>query len=452
MRVFLCAFCLVMTLSSHAFAKVLDIQEFVTEKGIKVWLVPDQSIPVIALSFAFETGTERNPPAKQGLARLLSNTLDEGAGDINAKNFQARLRDHAIDFSFEAGRDVFSGNLRTLSRHKEEAFKLLKLAVTAPRFEAEAIERMRAANLSSIKSNIGDADWIASRLLFDRIYKGHPYALNSGGTLASMKALTAGDLKGEWKRIATRDRLYVGITGEVTIEEAKKIVDDTFGTLPEKSTEKPLEKATMPQVGKPVFYAKDMPQTVLWMAWDGISVSDPDYYAGVVADYIFGGGGFSSRLMAEIREKRGLTYGIQSDLVNNDYADRYVVMASLQPANVAPTIEAVNKIADEMKSKDVSPDELTAAKEYLTGSLPLGLSSSARIASTLVSLQLNRRPVTALDDYRAKIEAVTPADIRRVTARLLNGQPQVVLVGAKPDGLELETLTSIPNAETVTKQ
>jgi zinc protease len=320
------------------------------------------------------------------------------------------------------------------------------------RFDAEAIERMRAANLSSIKSNMGDPDWIASRLLFDRIYKGHTYALNSGGTLASMKTLTVADLKAEWKRIATRDRLFVGITGDVTPEEAKKIIDDTFGALPEKSTDKPLDKAEMPEAGKPVFYAKDMPQTVLWMAWNGISVTDPDYYAAVVADYVFGGGGFSSRLMTEIREKRGLTYGIQSDLVNNDYADRYVVMASLQPENVEQAIGAVNTIANDMKNQDVSADELAAAKEYLAGSLPLGLSSSARIAATLANLQLNRRPVTALDDYRAKIEAVTPADIRRVASRILAGTPVIVLVGAKPEALDVETVTSIPNAEAVTKK
>lgn len=451
MRTLLLAFMLLLAAVSTASAKVLDIREFTTEKGIKVWLVPDTSMPVIAMSFAFETGVERNAPAKQGLSRLLSNTLDEGAGEINAKDFQSRLRDNAIDLSFDAGRDVFSGNFRTLVRHKDEALNLLKLAVSKPRFDAEAVERMRAANLSSIKSNLGDADWIASRLIFSRIYAGHPYALNSGGTLASMKAITAADLKAEWKRIATRDRLYIGITGALTQEEASKMVDDVFGALPEKTDEKPLEKAAMPAGGKPVFYAKDMPQTILWMAWDGLSVNDPDYYTAVVADYIYGGGGFSSRLMAEIREKRGLTYGIQSDLVNNDYADRYVVMASLQPENVAPAMEAVKSIAADMMNGDVSADELAAAKEYLVGSLPLGLSSSSRIAGTLTKLQLNRRPVTALDDYRAKIEAVTPADIRRVAARLFKGEPVTVLVGAKPEGMDLETVTTIPNAETVTK-
>jgi zinc protease len=134
MRFFGLALLVLVLAAQPAFAKVLDIQELVTDKGIKVWLAPDKTMPVIALTFAFETGTEANPPPKQGLARLLSNTLDEGAGDINAKDFQARLRDRAIDFSFDTGRDVFSGNLRTLTRHKDEAFKLLKLAVTSPAF------------------------------------------------------------------------------------------------------------------------------------------------------------------------------------------------------------------------------------------------------------------------------------------------------------------------------
>ncbi|MBU6235435.1 MAG: insulinase family protein, partial [Alphaproteobacteria bacterium] len=411
-------------------AKILDIQELKTPNGTTVWLVEDHTLPVISLSFAFRAGVEGNPPEKQGLAQLLSNTLDEGAGNIPSQEFQGTLRDRAISLAFDTSRDEFSGDVRTLVRHKDKAFELLKLALAKPRFDAEPVERMRKANLSRIRSNLGDADWIASRILYSRIYAGHPYGLNSGGTLESMQKLTAGDLRAEWKRLAGRDRLVVGITGDITRDEAVKLVDDVFAGVPEKAAPQKIEKAPMPVAGKPVFYAKDMPQTILTMAWDGLSVHDPDYYASVVMDYIFGGGGFTSRLMAEVREKRGLTYGISSGAMHNDYADRYTVSGSMQPQNVAETLKLVKEIAANMGKQDVSADELKAAKEYLVGSLPLTFSSTLRIAGTLVNLQLNNRPATALDDYRAKIEAVTPADIRRVAARIFAAEPVVVMVGA----------------------
>lgn len=447
MKRFILALFLLLLLPVTAYARVLDIQELTTPLGIKVWLVPDNSLPVLALGFAFRDGAAGAPAAKQGVTQLLSNTLDEGAGDIKSKEFQAALRDNAIDLAFSSDRDNFSGALRTLDTHKEQALKLLKAALLSPRFDAEAVDRMRAANISRIKSSMGESDWIASRLLYDAIYKGHPYARNTGGSLATMARLNAADLRAERKRLFARDRLVVGITGDLTKEAAAKLVDDVFGTLPAKVDAKPLVQSEMPAAGKPVFYLKDMPQTTLSMAWPGIGPQDADYYAMQVMNYIFGGGSFSSRLMTEIREKRGLTYGIYSSPLNLDYAYRLTVSGSMLPKNVKPTIDMVNAIAKSMKDTDVTADDLRGAKDYLIGSMPLGLSSSSRIAGTLVSLQLNDRPITSLDDYRAKIEAVTPADIRRVAARVFGSAPIVVLVGAKPDGVDVNTVTTIPDAE-----
>lgn len=446
------AFCLLLTVSARANDRILDIQSFKTDKGINVWLVEDHSLPVIAMAFAFGAGAEQADSQTQGLAQLLSNTLDEGAGDITAKDFQASLRDHAIDLSFRSGRDEFSGTVRTLVRHKDKAFSLLKLALEKPRFDPEAVERMRKANLSRIRSSMGDADWIASRLMYDAIYKGHPYGLNSGGTMATMQAFKPSDLRAEWKRIAARERLFVGLAGDITVEEAKSRIDEIFGFLPASAPLKPVAEAVMPKAGKPVYFSKEMPQTIISLAWNGIGVNDPDYYAATVMDYIFGGGGFTSRLMTEIREKRGLTYGISSDLMNNDHGNRYVVSASMQPQNVATAIGLVKTIADNLKTIDVTADELSAAKHYLVGSLPLSLSSSARIAGTLAGLQLDNRPVTALDDYRAKIEAVTPADIKRVASRIFAQDPVIVMVGGAPDGMDFETVTRIPNTEKPEKQ
>jgi zinc protease len=319
--------------------------------------------------------------------------------------------------------------------------------LTKPRFDAEAVARMRAANISRIKQSIGDADWISTRLLYDAVYKGHPYALNAGGTIASMQALTADDLRAEWARIAAVDTLVVSMTGDVKKEDAIKIVDDVFGALPARVGDVVLQKAEMPESGKPLFYAYDMPQSVLSMAWDGVGVNDPDYYAATVMNYIFGGGGFSSRLMDEVREKRGLTYGISSQMLNDVYADRYVVSASMQPQNVKGTIEAVKSIAQGLIDAPINADELQAAKDYLVGSLPVSLSSSMRIANALTVLQLADRSPNFFDAYNAKIQSVTQADIARVAKRVFSKPPIIVMVGAKPAAMDFETIVTLPNTE-----
>ena len=306
---------------------------------------------------------------------------------------------------------------------------------------------MKDANLSRILGGLGDSAWIAARLLYDRIFTGHAYALNTGGTLASMKSFTPADLKAARARHFSRDNIVIGIAGDLTKEQASAIVDDIFGALPDTAKRPELTRSQMPPATKPVFYAKQMPQTELSMAWLGIPNDDPDHYAGQVMDYIFGGGGFSSLLMNEVREKGGLTYGIYSSMMNLDYADRFVVQASMLPKNVQPTIDTVKKIANNLKAADIDTGTLQAAKDYLTGSMPLHFGSTDDISGALTGLQLNNRPVTALDDFRAKINAVTTADIKRVANRIFANDPVLVLVGAKPEGMDVETVTVLPNAE-----
>ncbi|HEY8963706.1 MAG TPA: pitrilysin family protein [Alphaproteobacteria bacterium] len=448
-KIFVLLFALLVPFAAQA--KILDIKEVTSPGGLKVWLVEDHSLAVVALTFAFRTGAAIDTPDKQGVTQLLSNTLDEGFGDMPSKDFQGALRDNAIDLSFSFSRDQFYGQMRTLTRHLPEAEKLMKGAIMGPRFDTEAVDRMRAANIARIKSNLSDSDWIAARILNDLMYQGHPYAMNTGGTVETLTTLNAADLRMTRANHFVRERLVIGMTGDITPEQAGQMADMLFGGLPQKADVPLIPDQIMPQAGQAVYYAQDIPQTSLSVAWPGISVHDPDYYASVVMNYIFGGGGFSSRLMAEIREKRGLTYGIYSSAYNLDHADRLVVSASLLPGNVVKTLDLIGEVADAMKTTPVDAGTLKAAQDYLTGSLPLQFSSTQRTAGALVELQLNDRPITALDDYAAKILAVTPADIQRVAERIFAVNPIVVAVGAKPEGLTMLEWTSIPNAETVSK-
>ena len=263
MRVLIALFVLFIAAPAHAEKPLLDIQRVVSDSGIEAWLVEDHSVPVIAMRFAFaDAGSKQNSVDQQGLAQLMSNTLDEGAGELDATKFQKALADHSISLSFSSGRDDFGGSVKTLSKYQDKAFELLKLALTEPRFDEDAVRRMRAANQSRIRSSLSDPEWIAARFLNDVAYAGHPYALNSGGTLSSLEAITAEDLRNYHSAVIGRNNVRVAVAGDMTADDLKAVLDDVFSNLPEVSLETPTRTDVQNQ-GEIVLFEKDIPQQSL---------------------------------------------------------------------------------------------------------------------------------------------------------------------------------------------
>ena len=429
--------------------KVLDIQEVTSPGGIKAWLVEDSSLPIISLRFSFKgAGAIRDGQEKQGIARLLSNTMDEGAGDLTSQEFQKMLSDYSISLSFNSGRDNFGGKIKTLSRNKEKAFELLTLALTQPRFDEEPVNRMRQANLSRIRSSMGNPDWISARLFNDIAFQGHPYALNSGGTLTTLQAITTDDLRQYVKDWLTKDRLMIGVTGDISAKELRTVLDRIFGQLPSSGKTKETKQHTIQNSGTNFFYEKDIPQTILSMALPSFDKNDPDYYALRVMNYIFGGGGFGSRLMEEAREKRGLTYGIYSGLIAQDYLDAFTVSTSTKNESAQEMINIIKQEMNKIISQEVSKAELQDAQSYITGSMPLSLTSTGAVSSILLGLQLDDRPIDYLDHFIDRINAVTTKDIQRVAERALNPEKMTTIMVGKPENFQnLKKIETIPNVE-----
>ena len=293
--------------------RILNIED--TGQGF--WHVEDHTLPIITIHFAFYgAGAVNDPEGKDGLAQLLSNTLDEGAGNRDAKAFQDALQNHAIELTFTSGRDHFTGKLKTLKRHAPLAFELLKDALMSPRFDEEAVNRMRLANIMRIKSSVSRPEWQASRLMNDVLFNGHPYAKNSGGTLSGLTSITVQDLRNYKDGFFTSDRLKIATAGDITSEEMTVHIKEIFGDLPQGSNAI-AEIETVPYPAGPVkaAFASNSPQSVVQMVWPALKKNDPDFHAYKVLNHLLGGGGFSSFLMEEIREKQGLTYGIQSQPV-----------------------------------------------------------------------------------------------------------------------------------------
>ncbi len=450
MRKFLLIICMLIAPAQvFAAGKLLDIQQVTSPGGIKAWLVEDHTVPVIAVDFAFTgAGSVLDPDDKQGLARMLSNTMDEGAGELESQVFQKELQDLSIGLSFGADRDDFSGSVKTTTLNSKRAFELLALALTKPRFDAEPVERMRASNLSRLRSSLSDPDWIAARLLNDTAFAGHPYARNSGGTLTSLANITPDDLRAFHKNYLGKNNLVVSVAGDMTKEQLAKLLDDVFGQLPEVKFPAPPAMLEQQNENTVTVFKKDIPQTIIEVLQPGIDRKDPDYQIAQVMNFILGSSGFGSRLTEEIREKRGLTYGIYSSYMDMKYFDGLDVSTSTENKNAGEILTMVKAEWKKMKDAPVSETELKDAQTYLTGSIPLALTSTDSIAGLLLSLQVDGMPVDYLEQRDKAIRAATVADVQRVAKRILDENKFTAILVGMPEGVkDFKTVDKIPNAE-----
>ena len=414
-------------------ARAVEVQRVVSPMGIEAWLVENDSVPVISLEFAFRGGVELDPDGKEGQANLVSILLDEGAGDLDSATFQTRLSNAAISLSFDAAVDGFYGSLKTVTANADEAFELLELALTEPRFDADAVERMRAAVLADIRRRVSNPGWLGRRAFYEMAFGGHPYGRPSRGTAQTVTGLTAEDLRGFVAERFNRANLLVGVSGDVTAEELGPLLDRIFGDLPEgRPSPSPADVAPA-ALGERLLVRRDGPQSSMMLSQPGISRTDPDFYTAYVVNHILGGGGFTSRLTDEVRERRGLTYGISSFLVNFDHADLLMVSSSLSNANVSPALELIREEWRRLARDGVTAEELDEAKTFLTGSFPLRFTSTDRIASILLGMQIEDLGIDFLDRRNAEVEAVTLANANRVAARLYDVDALTVVVVGAPD-------------------
>lgn len=429
--------------------RVLDIQEVTSPGGITAWLVEDHTLPIIAVQFAFMgAGAALDPAEKQGLTLMVSNTMDEGAGEYDSATFQKLLTDNNISLSFSAGRDDFGGSLKFLTADKELAFKLLRLALNEPRFDEAPVARMRAANMTRIRSSLSDPEWKAARLLNDIAYADHPYALNTGGTLSTLAAITEDDLRAFATSRLGQDNLRIGIMGDITADELKAVMDDVFGRLPENALIEKVSDTKIQNGGETVLFEQDIPQTIINMMQQGIERLHPDYYTGITMNFILGGSGFGSRLTEEIREKRGLTYGISTYFNDLQHVQGLTVSTSTKNESVAELLKLIDAEWRRMQNEPVTDAELANAKSYLIGSFPLSLNSTDNIASIILSLQLDDLPIDYLDKRDERINAVTKEDIQNLAKWLLTPDKMTtVLVGKPQDVTPTRTVDKLPNVE-----
>jgi zinc protease len=416
-------------------AAVVKVQRVTSPGGIVAWLVEDHFVPVVAVKIAFRGGRAVEPDGKEGLAEMVSALQDEGAGELDSQAFQKRLQDLAIGLSFQAGRDIYGGSLKTLTENLDAAFELLRLALTAPRFDAEPVRRIRGQLLAILAREAEDPDVIAGRTFSRAIFPEHAYGREPKGTPETLNGITADDLRGFVARHLARDNLVIGVTGDIDAATLAPLLDATFGGLPEAARVPPLAEATPVAAGRVQVVEKAIPQAVVVFGHAGLKRDDPDYIPAYVLNYILGGGGFTSRLVEEVREKRGLAYSVYSYLQPMDRAALIIGGVATANARVGQSIELIRAEWRRMRDSGPTAEELDSAKTYLTGSYPLRFTKTDRIAAILVGMQLDRLGIDYIERRNGLIEAVTLAGVRRVANRLLDPDALSFTVVGQPEDL-----------------
>ena len=419
-------------------AEAIDIKEVTTPLGIKAWLVEDKSTLVVALSFSFAGGTASDPAGQSGVTDLMSTLLTDGAGSLDAQAFRRRQQDAAASLGFSASLDRLSGSLRVLSANRDEGFELLRLALTQPRFDPDMVEQRRAQTIAQINQADQRPQAVAGRTLMATLFAGHPYAADPEGTREDLKTLTPALLKRRASALMLRSGLIVSAVGDIDAAELSRQLDRAFGSLVAGAVP-PLPP--LPPEWKPpsrprtVVVERPVPQSTALMAFPGIARDDPDWYAAVVMNHVLGGGGQQSRLFAEVRERRGLAYGVSTALRTYKRAALLVVSTASANERVAEAMRVIRAEFTRLRTEGLTEQELADAKTYLNGALALSLDSSGSIAGLMQSLQIDGLPANHLAKRPALIDAVKLEDVRRVARRLLRDEMMTTVVVGKPVGI-----------------
>lgn len=414
----------------------IAVQTVRSPGGIEAWLVEDHSLPLIAVDFAFDGGASRDPENATGSAYLISGLLDEGAGNLDAEAFQGRLADHAISLGFEARRDDFHGHLQTLAGHRDTAFELLALALNQPRFDPDAVARVRAQIIAGLQRQAQNPEVMCRNALFAAAFPGHAYGRPEKGDVDSVSQLEAPALRVLTPDLLDRGGLKVVVVGDITAAELAGRLDLLFGGLPAgEARPRPSEPLPIQGLGQTHVIDLDVPQTVLRFVGPGLMWHDPDFIPASVLNHILGGSAFTSRLFMEVREKRGLAYGVSSSMMPLRESAMLVGGTATRNDRAAESMKVIREEMMKLASEGPTEHEVEEAKRYIIGSYPLRFDTSPKIAGELLHLALRGDTPDFLARRNGLFAAVTLADVKRVAQRLFGNPDLLVQAVGKPVGL-----------------
>lgn len=414
----------------------MRIQDVKSPGGISAWLVESHNVPLLALRFAFEGGNVQDPHGKEGLANFMTAMMDEGAGDIDASAFQEQAEEIAMRMRFSDSLDHVYGSLETLTVNRDKAINLLRLAVTKPRFDADAVERIKKQLTAGLAFGERDPSRVSSKAWNKLAYGDHPYGRPADGSVESITSITGADLNDYHRRVFAKSTLRVVAVGDIDAETLGKLLDTLFGDLPAQASLAVIPPVKLKTGGALEVVEMPVPQSVAQFGATALMRKDPDFMAAFVVNQILGGGGFASRLMEEVREKRGLAYSVYSYLSPQKMIGTFGGGVATKNSEMVKSLDVIKTELKRMATEGPTAKELENAKSYLTGSYALRFDSNSSIANQLLAISVESLGIDYIDRRNAEIEAVTIDTAKRAAARLINVDDMIVTVVGKPEGLK----------------
>tara|TARA_B100000686_G_scaffold350141_1_gene445265 strand:- start:378 stop:1685 length:1308 start_codon:yes stop_codon:yes gene_type:complete len=418
--------------SSAVLSSSYNIKEIETKLGLKFWFIQDDTVPLVSLNFSFRnSGFSADPSGKEGLGRMVSFMLDEGAGKYNSVDYKNRLEKIAARISFSTNRDHFHGNLWTLSTKWEEALNMLRLSVTLPRFDSSAVDRIRAKMLLSLRRKSESPNWISRKTWLQTVFPNHPYSNIGDGSEESLTGISIDDLKSYVKNRFVRENLKIAAVGNISEERLRNDIDLIFGELSLQGKTVKISYTDPPQIGKTIILRRPISQSIVMLGHRGIRRDNPDWYAAMLLTHIFGGG-LSSRLSWEVREKRGLAYSIYAYLNPMQHSTVLASKVATKNSRVSDSIQLIRDEWKKISRNGISEQELRDAKAYLNGSFPLLFRSGQTIANLLLQTQLLNLTIADVENRALLINSVSLKHANRVAEQLYNEEALTVVVVGNP--------------------
>lgn len=406
-----------------------DIQHWQTSNGVDVYFVPAPELPMVDIEVIFSAGSARDG-GQYGIASMTNNLIDKGADGVDADGIAATFEDLGAQFGTVAGRDMGVLTLRSLTDESllSPALDMFYRVLNKPDFKQADFDRELKRTLISVQSVNQKPAGIASYRLFENVYQDHPYGHRPSGTLESLSELNNSDVRAFYKRYYIARNAMVVMTGDVDRKKAGKIAEQLVGKLPAGDPVPLLPEVKKLKAADEIRIEHPSSQTHIRMGAPGIRKGDPDFFALHVGNHVLGGGGMVSRLFEEIREKRGLSYGVYSYFRSMKQAGPYILSLQTRNDQVDEALGLMRSMLKEFHEKGPTEDELSAAKKNITGGFAFGMDSNSKIVGLLGIIGFYDLPLDYLDTYQAKIQSVTRAQVIDAFRRRVDPERMVTVI------------------------
>ena len=418
-----------LTLSARP-ALAIDVQEVVSKSGIKAWLIESHEAPIIDVEFAFRGGALQDPPGKPGLAQVMAYSFNEGAGDLKTEEFIKQRDKLGIGLGASANDEYVNLGFSTVTEKKDEALALMELAMKRPRFDSSALEITRNYFINQYESAIRSPDSRLGERVNAVFFGKHRLSATSKEMLDAVKGISPDDIREIRRRLFARDNLSIGISGDIDAKEAAVWIDRLFSELPAKAEFLPEQPTAYAGPVREVI-EMELPQASVIFGAPVLPLDERERLANALLGSVLNAG-MTGRLFNEVREKRGLVYGIQANYSYNRLSGWYIGSFGSANATAAEALKVALDVLKDVAEKGPTDEEIATYKDSLAGGYLLNLGSNQAIAATLLNIQARGLPTSHFINYVKLVQSVTPAEVRAVAKKLIDVKNFSVLAVGRP--------------------